>query len=268
MSGVHRLRAVVRRDLIIEFSYHLRLIVRFAMLLASLFFVFYVSDFVGVPAGLEGYQGTYFDFVVVGLALTMYLGLGVGGFVARVDQEQASGTFEVLLAGPTRVSTILLSGLVVPFMLTTVELVILLAFGLGVIGSGIGWGALAIAAPLLIVSVLSFSALGIMSAALVVLAKRGDVLSVPLYQATLAFSGVLFPVEVLPAGLRLVPYAFPSFYGLRGLRDALLGGAGFVDVADDLAIVSAFCVVLLPLSLWLFGRAIAAAKRAGVLGNY
>ncbi len=268
MSGVHRLRAVATRDLLIEFSYHLRLVVRFAMLLASLFFVFYVSDFVGVPEGLGSYRGTYFDYVIVGLALTMYMGLGVGGFVARVDQEQASGTFEVLLAGPTRISTILLSGLIVPFMLTTVELVILLTFGLGVIGSGIGWGAFAVAAPLLIACVVSFSALGIMSAALVVLAKRGDVLSVPLYQATLAFSGVLFPVDLLPGVVRFVPYAFPSFYGLRGLRDALLGGAGFVDVADDLAIVSAFSLVLLPLSLWLFARAVRTAKRIGVLGSY
>ncbi|MDH3754248.1 MAG: hypothetical protein OEU32_10290, partial [Acidimicrobiia bacterium] len=60
----------------------------------------------------------------------------------------------------------------------------------------------------------------------------------------------------------------PAFYGIRGIREALLGDGGVRDVAGDTAIVAAFCLVLVPLATWVFTRSIATAKRAGTLGSY
>lgn len=265
---IARVRAVVARDIAIEISYQLRLIIRLLTLAASLVFIYYVSEFVGESDSLAEYGGSYFDYVVIGAAVTSYAGLGIGAFISRVSQEQANGTFEILLAGPTPLWVLLLSGFVVPFAVTTIELIALLGFGLGVVGSGLSLGSVLTVAPLLILTIISFCAFGIAGAALVVLAKRGDVLSGPIYQATVAFSGVLFPVALFPAFIRPIAYVFPSFYGLRGMRDGLLGGAGFFDIGDDLLIVAGFCVVLVPGSLWLFYRAVATAKRAGVLGVY
>lgn len=264
----HRISAIVRRDFIIELSYQLRLVIRLFTLVASMAFMYYVSEFVGQPEALAGYRGGYFDYVIIGIGLTGYMSLGMGAFINRINQEQNTGTFEILLAGPTPLSVLLLAGFIVPFAITTVELAALLGFGLGVIGGGISLGAALIALPLAALTVLSFCAFGIAGAALVVLAKRGDVLTGPLYQATLVFSGVLFPVSLFPGFVRPVAYLFPSFYGLRGMRDALLLDAGFGDVVDDLVIVAAFCVVLLPASIWLFARSITVAKRLGVLGAY
>lgn len=265
---ISRVRAIVARDLAIEFSYQLRLVVRVLSLTATLVFIYYVSEFVGAPEGLADYGSTYFDYVIVGIALTSYAGLGIGDFVSRIGQEQAMGTFEILLAGPTSLWLLLLSGFIVPFAFTTIELGLIVGIGLGVVGSGFSLGSILISLPLIIVTTLSFCAFGIAAAALIVLAKRGDILTGPLYQATVAFSGVLFPVSLFPDFVEPVAYLFPSFYGLRGIRDALLGDAGFIDVADDLAIVTGFCLVLLPASLWLFDQAITKAKRSGILSNY
>lgn len=267
-AALIRMRAVAKRDLIIEASYQLRLIIRMVVLLASLIFIYYVSEFVGVPEALGDYRGTYFDYVIIGMATTSYMSLGIGAFVARINQEQGAGTLEVLLAGPTRLSVLLLSGFLVPFALTTLELLIIVGVGLGIVGSGVSLSGLLVAAPLMAFTMVSFMAFGIVGAALVVLAKRGDVLTAPMYQATVAFSGVLFPVSLFPDFIEPVAYLFPSFYGLRGMRDALLGDAGFGEVWGDLLAVAGFAVVLLPLSIWVFARAIRVAKDVGILGTY
>ena len=60
----------------------------------------------------------------------------------------------------------------------------------------------------------------------------------------------------------------PAYYGINGLREALLGGGGWSEVAPDVAVLAGFVVVFLPLSVWIFERALAASRRAGILGNY
>jgi ABC-2 type transport system permease protein len=102
----------------------------------------------------------------------------------------------------------------------------------------------------------------------VVLAKRGDPLTGPLTQLTAVLSGALFPVTVFPPAIQLLARAFPAFYGINGLRDAILGSGGWRDVVPDLHVLVGFAIVLVPLSLWCFNRAVAAARRAGTLGNY
>jgi ABC-2 type transport system permease protein len=85
---------------------------------------------------------------------------------------------------------------------------------------------------------------------------------------TSILSGALFPVSVLPAPVETLARAFPAYYGINGLRDALLGSGAWSDVWPDLVVLAAFAAVLLPISVQLFGRALTAAKRAGTLANY
>jgi ABC-2 type transport system permease protein len=137
-----------------------------------------------------------------------------------------------------------------------------------VFGSGLTSTGVLLAFPLFLLTLASFCAFGIVGASIAVLAKRGDPLSGPLIQATAVLSGALFPVSVFPPALELLARCFPAYYGINGLREALLGGGGWDDIAPDLAVLAAFVVVLLPLSVWIFDSALAASRRAGILGNY
>ena len=62
--------------------------------------------------------------------------------------------------------------------------------------------------------------------------------------------------------------AFPAYYGINGLREALLTDSGWQEVAPDLLVLLAFDVVLLPLSIAAFRRAVAVARETGTLANY
>ena len=263
-----RVAAIARRDLTIERSYRLRILVFVARAVVLLMIMYHVSKLVVDSPELRPYGGSYFDFVVVGLAIMSVAGVGIRAFNQNILREQSLGTLEVLLATPTPVSVLLSGSFVFPLAMTMVELVLYLGLGLAVIGGGFGFTGLLLAIPVIVLLLGSFCAFGIVGAAIVVLIKRGDPLTAPVTMATSILSGALFPVSTLPRALELAAHAFPAYYGINGTRDALLASGGWSAVAPDIAALLAFDAVLLPVSIWVFRRALAAARRAGTLANY
>lgn len=267
-STLWRLGAIARRDALIELSYRFRLLLVFTTGAASAFLAWFVSQLVGEAEQLAQFEGSYFDYVVIGIGLTSYATLAVGAFTQRVMREQQAGTLEVLLASSTGLGTLLAGGFVVPLVLTTVEVTLLIGLGVGVFGVGLSLPGVLVGLPVLLLTIANFCAMGVAAAALVILVKRGDPLSGPLSQATLLLSGAIFPVELFPGWLEAVCRLTPGYYGVRGLREALLTDAGLAGILDEVLILAAMAAVFLPTSVLLFARALRTAKRLGVLASY
>jgi ABC-2 type transport system permease protein len=267
-TDMRRIAAITRRDLQTERTYHLRHVMRLMQFAVAGTIVFHVARLVDRPEALAGFDGTYFDFAMVGLAVMSIASLGIGVFNQNIMREQSLGTLEVLLITPTSVSVLLLGSFVFPLMLTLLDLLLYFGVGLGIIGAGLSLGGVLFAIPLLALTLASFCAFGIIGAAFVVLVKRGDPVTGPLTQLTSILSGALFPVSQFPGPVEILARCFPAYYGITGLREALLGHRGIAEVGPDLLVLAAFVAVLLPLSVHIFGRALAAARRAGTLGNY
>ncbi|MGH9510135.1 MAG: ABC transporter permease, partial [Terriglobales bacterium] len=81
-------------------------------------------------------------------------------------------------------------------------------------------------------------------------------------------SGAVFPVDVLPAPLRDLSQLYPLTHSLRGMRLALLRGAPFSELAEPIAALVLFCVLLLPASFYLFSLALRRARQNGSLSFY
>ena len=263
-----RIGAVARRDLRSERTYRFRYIMWFLELAVTGVVVFHVGKLITDTPELARYGGHYFDFAMVGLAMMSVARLGVGTFSANIMAEQSAGTLEVLLVSPARLWVLLTGAFIVPLLLTTVDLVVYFGLGIGVVGSGLPLGGVLLAIPLVALTLATFCAFGVLGAALGVLVKRGDPVSAPLLQLTSIMSGALFPVSVFPKALQGLACAFPAYYGITGVRDALLGGAGFGRIAVDLVVLLAFALVLVPLSVVAFGKALDVAKRTGIVASY
>lgn len=263
-----KIGAVARRDLRAERTYTFRYVLWIFELAVSAVVVFHVGKLVTDTPALSAFDGRYFDFAMVGLAMMSVARLGVGTFSSNIQSEQALGTLEVLLASPMRLSTLLTGAFIVPMLLTVADLTMYLGVGVGLIGGGVDLGGLVLAVPLVALTLATFCAFGIMGAALGVLVKRGDPVSGPLLQLTSIMSGAVFPVSVFPGPLQALAHAFPAYYGITGVREALIGGGGVRDVGPELAVLAAFTAVLLPLSVAVFARAVRVAQRTGVLASY
>ncbi|RMH80933.1 MAG: ABC transporter permease [Actinomyces sp.] len=140
--------------------------------------------------------------------------------------------------------------------------------GLGLFGTGLDLGPLLAGLPFLALTTAAFSSLGILGAAFIVVAKRGNPFTGPINQLTLLLSGALYPVSVLPDWLEPVTRLVPAFYGIRALRGMVLGGDGFTDHLGDLALLAVFAATLLPASMLVLRRALDTARAAGTLGSY
>ena len=266
-SVLDKLRAVASRDLQTQTSYHFNLLLRFGSLGLAMASFFFVSQLVDEAPELATYRGGYFEFVLVGMMVTSFTLVGLRTFAQSIGAEQGSGTLEILLASPMRVGNLLAGALVVPLALTALEIVFYLILGIGIVGVGFSLVGALLALPLLILTVATFCGLGILSAAFIVLTKRGDPITFAVAQGTTFLGGAYFPVDLMPEPLQLLARLTPAYYGIKGVRDALLSASGPAELFDEFSALVAFTAVLLPGSLWLLSRALRVARITGTLGS-
>lgn len=266
-SVTARIGAIARRDLTIELSYRLQLVLRLNQVVFFAATLFFISKLVEAPDALRRFGGDYFEFALIGLIITTFATVGLGAFARSIADEQRAGTLEVLLTVPTSPTTLLAGSLVVPLGLACLNVAAFLVLGT-LVGVRFPVQGLVLAAPILALTVATFCELGILSAAFIVLTKRGDPLTLLLGQVTTFLAGALFPVALLPAPLQALARAVPAYYGLEGLRQVLLEGAGAGAVAGELIVLLAFNALLAPLGLFCFSRALRVARVTGTLGNY
>jgi ABC-2 type transport system permease protein len=124
------------------------------------------------------------------------------------------------------------------------------------------------ASALLIVAVasISFIGIGMMTAVLPLISpEKGTQFGFIGQGLMLVVSGVYYPVSVLPTFMQWIAKISPASYALRGMRHAILGGAGVGAVWGDLWPLLVIGVVAVPLGIEIFRRGEIYAKRHGKL---
>lgn len=262
-----RVTALLRRDLIIELSYSFQLFIRFVSIAMAVAMFFFLGRLVGEAEQLAAFEGGYFEFVIIGLVVMQYSQACVNSFSQSMQRAQADGTLEILLSTATRLPTLLTGTLLVPLLLASVEASLFLVVG-AVFGQlDFRFGEVALSGILLLLTLGTFAAIGILSATVIVLTKRGDPFSSLALQASNLLAGAVFPVAVLPPALQLLSKLVPATYGLRGVRTVMLADGGVADVAFEMLVLVGFNVVLLPVATWSLSRALRIARVTGTLGN-
>lgn len=259
--------AIARRDMTVQLSYQFGLWARLGEALLFSTTLYFLSKLVGDTDELARYGGDYFAFAFIGVVVVSFATLGLGAFSRTIADEQRAGTLEVLMSLPAPLGVVLGGAFVVPLALTAVEI---LVYGLmaSAFGTRFSFGGVLLALPVLVLTIASFCALGVLSAGFMVLTKRGDPFTLLVTRATTLMAGSLFPVSLLPGWMQTVSKGVPAYYGLRAMRSTLLEGAGLADIAGDIVMLAAFAAVLLPLSLIFFSQALHVARVSGTLGTY
>ena len=111
-----------------------------------------------------------------------------------------------------------------------------------------------------------FGAIGILSASFIMFFKKGDPISPLFFGASTLFTGLFFPTELL-AEYEWVSQFLPLTFAAESSRLAMLG-ADWPVLLPEMAKLAAFGVVLVPLAVWAFRRALDRARRDGTLAHY
>jgi ABC-2 type transport system permease protein len=262
--------AFLKRDISVALSYR----ISFAMQIFGIFFsvasFYFLSQLFGaalVPQ-LEQYGGDYFSFVLIGLAFSGYLGLSLSNFSSSIRQGQMTGTLEIMLLSPTRLSAILLSSSLWSYVNTTINVIIYMVVGALVFGFNVSNANFLTAIIVLVLSIASFSGIGILSAAMVLVVKKGDPIAWAFGGASSLLAGVFYPISVLPGWLTPFSHVLPLTYALDAMRLAMLKGYSLYQVRLDALVLLGFALVLTPISFISFRYALRRAKKEGSLIQY
>ncbi len=270
LAEAAKLPAFVRRDLKVALSYRVAFASDVLGIAAQIVVFSFIAKLVE-PSKLPtfgGSQVSYLEFVTTGIVLNLALGVLLYRVAGAIRQEQLQGTLESLLATPTATATMQIGSvastlLVVPVRATLMLVVIALVFGLHFDPGGI------VPAALIVAALVPFAwGLGLATGAAIVTFRRGTgLLGAGTTLLGLA-SGAVFPLALLPAWLAAVAEWNPLAIAIDGVRDALLGGAGWADTLADIAILVPLSCVTLAAGVFLFKLALDRERRLGTLGMY
>ena len=264
---MRQLWAMLVRDLRIDTSYRLAFLLQFAGVLFSVLIFYFLSDLIGgeVSAQIDG--GDYFSYVLIGIAFSGYLGVGLNSFASALRNAQTTGTLEALMMTPTRPATVVIGSAAYSYLFTTLRVLVYLALGalLGVKLSFANWPAAGVG---LILAIIAFASIGIMAAGVILVLKRGDPITWLVANLATLLGGVYYPITILPDWLQPIARLLPIPYALNVMRGALLRGATWGNLAPDLLILLGFCVVLFPLAMLVFTLALRKARQDGSLTHY
>ncbi len=266
-----RIWAFVARDWRLELSYRMQFFLRVLSILIVVTTLFFISKiFTGFADPRFSQWRDPLAAWLTGLAVLNYFMTGFSSLANAIRQEQVQGTLESVLLTPISVPTVIVASSAWDFVQATFFSSLYLIFG---------WlffnvhyqGNFLLALAFLLLTTVVLSCFGILSASFAMVFKRGDPFGIFLGTGSALFSGVFFPTQLIGeyAGrVASISRILPPTYGLDGIRRVLIEGQGLNQVREPLFSLLLFLVVLLPLSLWVFNRAVKRAKREGSLIQY
>ena len=268
---IRRVWAFVVRDWRLELSYRMQFFLRVMSILIVVTTLFFISKiFTGFADPRFSQWSDPLAAWLTGLAVLNYFMTGFSSLATAIRQEQVQGTLESVLMTPISVPTVIVASSAWDFVQATFFSSLYLIFG---------WlffdvhyrGNFLLALAFFILTTVVLACLGILSASFAMVFKRGDPFGIFLGAGSALFSGIFFPTQLIrdyAGSVANISRILPPTYGLDGIRRVLIEGQCFGQVRDPLITLLLFLAVLLPLSLWVFGRAVKRAKREGSLIQY
>jgi ABC-2 type transport system permease protein len=261
--------AFIVRDFRQDVSYKLGFLFRVSSAILNVAIYYFIANVFSATAApyLQSYGGSYFGFVIIGVAFSEYMAIGMSAIGESIREGQTTGTLELMLLSPTRLVVTLFSSSLWSYVFATLRVLVYLLVGL-FLGMQLGNANVPFALLALLISVVSFNALGLFAASVILLMKRGDAVGWGLRVSSLVLSGVYYPVGVLPEWLRPIGQGLPLTHALELLRRSLLLGEGFGQLGGELLTLIGITLVLLPLGVLACSLAIRIARTDGSLSHY
>jgi len=262
--------AFVKKDYLIAVSYRFDFFLQLLFIVLSASFLYFIGKLVDAGSNplLRPYGGSYFGFLLIGVAFADYVGVSMKSFSNNIRDAQLTGTLEIILVSPTKLFTFLISASLWSYLFTSFRFLLYLLSATFIFGLSIGKINLPSCIAILLLSIVCFIAIGIMFAALILVVKRGESALNAVGAISLVLGGVIFPPEILPSWMGKLSAAIPFTYSLHGLRVAIFQGSSIEALKGDIITLVAFTILFWIFSGWLFPLAVRKAKIDGTLTQY
>lgn len=253
----------------------------FALTVGSVFFTvvlwYFLSRVIGPGVRLPGLPAApraggggdeYFAYSVTGLAVLHFLYTALHSYARKIRREQLLGTLEAILVTRTSLVTTSLASALWDFVMAGAQFLVYLLFAMAVFGLRLSPQGIPAFLLVLVLTVAAASGIGILAAALILVLKQGNPLTLFMGSVSMLFGNVLFPPEVMPRWLEVTAYLLPPYHAVTALRDTLVYGRPLSAVLPHLAVLGLYAAVLLPAGVVALRLAVRRAMREGTLVGY
>lgn len=258
--------AFLRVDVIEEINYPLTFFMGLLGIVAPLIPFFFISELVGQSRTVGG---DYLTFTVIGLGVTAVMTGAMIGFGSSLQRAFQRGTMEVFLVAPVPWKTLPLAMNQWTLMFGTLSGLLIIAMG-GLLGAEFNVSGIPIALVIAVLGIIAATAIGICSAAVLLLTLKSAPLIRVYSLAASLLAGSIFSVDQLPDWARFLSFALPHTYVINATRTALMSDPGTFQMSPTTAIIAlvAFNLVFFAGGIFLFGRALEFSRKMGTLGGY
>lgn len=255
--------AFLARDFRLSTSYRLAFLLSVGRSILPLLVLYLPAQLMGDVVSTREFGG-FLPFSVIGLGTMNFFMASYGSFANSLRSEQSMGTLEALLMSPVSVPVLVLASASWGFCASIASAAVFIFGGALLYGIALP-GSFALALLVVVLTTLVFVSIGVFSASFAMVWKRGDPFG-PLISATFfLLGGIIYPPKILPAWLAAISNVLPVTHGVEALRDVLLKGQGFTDVAGHIWVLVGYACLFVPLSLLAFSAAVRRATRDGTL---
>jgi ABC-2 type transport system permease protein len=189
------------------------------------------------------------DFFLAALAGMLLTNLCFSASSMGLVGERESGTYEATLSLPTSPLEIVL-GKLVPYLGMSYVVLAIATLGAGLVFGVWPQGSIVGLLVLTLPFVLASLSVGVLISALVRTSAQAVFLTVFIILPSFVLSGVMFPYQLMPDGVRQIGAILPLRWYQIGLRRLVLRGADLGDVWLPLLALSALFAILLVLIRW------------------
>jgi len=263
LSALSKAAAIYKRDRRIALSYDLAFVVQWLQIVVQVIGFYYIGKLIPRTSHFGG-----FSYWLINLGFSRFQLTAVQAFQTAMRGDQMLGTLECVLVTPTGLPTVVLSTGLWGFTLTAFQCALYVVLG-ALLGVDFSHTNMLTVIAFVFLTIACMSPLGVMAAATIMTFKQNAPTQFVAGSAANLFGGVLFPVSLLPPILQVISWCLPITHALEGVRLAV-AGKSLLDpvVAGDAIWMLGATVLLTPISLFVFRRAVNLARRDGTLGQY
>ncbi len=266
---MRRIVAFIRRDALIAGSYRTGMLLSLGSLITMVVPVYFIADAIQPVFGgtIVSESGTYFAFVIAGMASFQFVMTAVSAIPTVLASGLRTGTFEALVATPSRLPVVLAGMIAYPFLWTVARALVLIAAG-QLLGAGFELSRVLVALGIWALITLAYVPFGLLGGALLLVTRTTGALPNAVLMASMFLGGVYYPTHVIPSWLSDLSDAVPLTYGLRAFRQALAADVPLAEILPDLGMLVLIAIGLTAASMAILQLALGHARRAGTLAQY
>ena len=174
--------------------------------------------------------------------------VGISGLFAY---ERQKGTLRRLLTTPTQKAVFLLGTILGQVLVALAQMLLLVGFGVLVLGLNWGRDPLALFVMLL-ATALAGASLGTTLGTFVKTEGQANGLSIMLSMVMALLGGCWYPMEMFPSGIQTAVKVLPTTWAMQGLLDLVMRGQGLAEILPEAGVLLGFAALFFTVGILRF----------------